>query len=80
MELKKPMWGWGNSAVLWWNLGIALLWRNRKQAETDSLTKRKAHFQLTGLPCVWKGLVTAHLPAPHRTTFENLPTPEVPTN
>jgi hypothetical protein len=52
---------------------IVLPWKNWEQAETDSFTKRKAHFSFTSLPCEWKGLVTAHLPASHGTTSENLP-------
>jgi hypothetical protein len=43
-KLKNPMWGWGYLAATVEKSGIALPWRNREQAETKSLTNRKAHF------------------------------------
>jgi hypothetical protein len=43
-ELKKPMWGWGNPAAPVGKAMYALPWRNPEKAETDSFTKRKAHF------------------------------------
>jgi hypothetical protein len=53
-ELKKCV-GEAIQQLLWGKPGTAPPWRNWEQAETDSLTKRKVHFYLTGLPCEWKG-------------------------
>jgi hypothetical protein len=53
-----------------------LPWKSQEQAETYSLTKKKAHFKLAGLPSEWKWLATAHLPTPHEIASENLTTPE----
>jgi hypothetical protein len=51
-ELKKAIWEWCNSAATmgkvrlspWRNQELKLPWRNQEQAESDSLTKRKAHL------------------------------------
>jgi hypothetical protein len=44
MELKKPNGDGTTQQLLWGKPGTALPWRNLQQAETDSHTKRKAHF------------------------------------
>jgi hypothetical protein len=41
---EKVLVGVGNSASLWGKPGIVQPWRTTEQAETDSLTKRKAHL------------------------------------